>query len=66
MWELQADGSSIRGGSRLGVEVSPPQGKNLMYTIRMANNKVEYKALIAGYLKKVKELLANFKSYEAR
>lgn len=50
IWDVQVDGSLTRGESGLGVVISPPQGKKLMYTIRFTfltlNNEAEYKALI--------------------
>ncbi|GJV02677.1 reverse transcriptase domain-containing protein [Tanacetum coccineum] len=51
-WKLFTDGASSSDGSRAGLMVFSPEGKEYTYALRFAfettNNEVEYEALLAG------------------
>ncbi|GKB45991.1 reverse transcriptase domain-containing protein [Tanacetum coccineum] len=51
-WKLFTDGASSSDGSRAGLMVESPEGKEYTYALRFefetTNNKAEYEALLAG------------------
>uniref|UniRef100_A0A2N9I8K3 Uncharacterized protein n=1 Tax=Fagus sylvatica TaxID=28930 RepID=A0A2N9I8K3_FAGSY len=61
-WEIEIDGSSVKGAGGVGIVFKTPEGHLLKHSTRLqyptTNNEAEYKALLTG-LRIVKELGAN-------
>ena len=61
-WEIEIDGSSVKGAGGVGIVFKTPEGHLLKHSTRLqyptTNNEVEYEALLTG-LRIAKELGAN-------
>jgi hypothetical protein len=61
-WEIEIDGSSVKGAGGVGIVFKTPEGHLLKYSTRLqyptTNNEAEYEALLTG-LRIAKELGAN-------